>query len=540
MTEPPNRTLTQAAVAAPRLVPEKSNKPVLLDRALATTRARDLLCLGAVVAALAFLWGRGRHVWYWVDEGIAVGIASHPLTQIPELLRLDGSPPLYYALLNVWMSMFGTSEPATHVLSLIFALASVPVAFWAGRSLWSRRAGWMAVALVAVSPFVARYVNETRMYTLLVLLGLASAALFAHVFVFERRRYRPALVGCLTLLLYTHNWAIFFVLGLGAAVLLCAAMQPERAAGRARIVDGAVVLGVAGLLYAPWLPILAYQVTHTGAPFALRPTLQGVRNDLMMLVGGREVVLALGLGSGVAFMDILRRPRDRRAMTVIALATIVAVTVVTAWGISRDNTVWVYRYLAVLVGPVLLVLAMGLSKAGRIGVVALAMVMILTAPIDVKGLHSEKSNAADIARQLGPRLVPGDLVVADFGRVPLLAHYLPEGLTYAETTGPVADPLSSDQRNGTERLRAGAPSATLGPLLDPLEPGRHLLLVCAAGEPPFDATEFLRLIFERCHQALDLVLGDPRFRLDAALPPKAPSDTPVSGYLFTRVGTANA
>jgi mannosyltransferase len=31
----------------------------------------------------------------WMDEGIAVGIASHPLAQIPGVLRLDGSPPLY-------------------------------------------------------------------------------------------------------------------------------------------------------------------------------------------------------------------------------------------------------------------------------------------------------------------------------------------------------------------------------------------------------------------------------------------------------------
>jgi mannosyltransferase len=31
---------------------------------------------------------------YWIDEGIAVGIASHPLGQIPALLQQDGSPPL--------------------------------------------------------------------------------------------------------------------------------------------------------------------------------------------------------------------------------------------------------------------------------------------------------------------------------------------------------------------------------------------------------------------------------------------------------------
>ena len=40
-----------------------------------------------------------------MDEGIAVGISSHSLSAIPGILRYDGSPPLYYLLLHVWMSM---------------------------------------------------------------------------------------------------------------------------------------------------------------------------------------------------------------------------------------------------------------------------------------------------------------------------------------------------------------------------------------------------------------------------------------------------
>jgi transposase InsO family protein len=43
---------------------------------------------------LSFLWGRGRHVWFWLDEGIAAGIASHPLADIAGQLRQDGSPPV--------------------------------------------------------------------------------------------------------------------------------------------------------------------------------------------------------------------------------------------------------------------------------------------------------------------------------------------------------------------------------------------------------------------------------------------------------------
>ncbi len=43
----------------------------------------------------------------WMDEGLSIGIASQPLLDIPHVLRVDGSPPLYYMLLSVWMKATG-------------------------------------------------------------------------------------------------------------------------------------------------------------------------------------------------------------------------------------------------------------------------------------------------------------------------------------------------------------------------------------------------------------------------------------------------
>nr|MDQ3640403.1 glycosyltransferase family 39 protein [Actinomycetota bacterium] len=226
----------------------------------------DVVALLGLVVLLAFLWGRGRHVWFWLDEGISVGISSHRLTMIPELLRQDGSPPLYYLLLHGWMSVLGTSEAATHVLSLLFALATVPTALWAGWSLFGRRAGWMAATLVAISPFLGSYANETRMYTLVALLGLVATATFLHAFVYRRRRHLSAFAVSLTLLLYTHNWALFLTLGAGIALLGCIVLAPREARGRI-LFDGILAFGGAAVMYAPWVPTLAYQLAHTGAPF---------------------------------------------------------------------------------------------------------------------------------------------------------------------------------------------------------------------------------------------------------------------------------
>ena len=61
--------------------------------------------------------------------------------QIPQVLRYDGNPPLYYMLLHVWMRAFGDSVDATHSLSLLFGLLTIPAGGWGGWRLFGRRAG---------------------------------------------------------------------------------------------------------------------------------------------------------------------------------------------------------------------------------------------------------------------------------------------------------------------------------------------------------------------------------------------------------------
>lgn len=86
----------------------------------AVPTAAGLLALAAVSVAVRV---GAMHSGYWTDEAISIGVASHPLHDIPGVLREDGSPPLYYLLLHAWIRLVGTGEPATRSLSLIIALA---------------------------------------------------------------------------------------------------------------------------------------------------------------------------------------------------------------------------------------------------------------------------------------------------------------------------------------------------------------------------------------------------------------------------------
>ena len=317
----PVRVVRVTAVRTPRLERRKcsigTNASRLLERRRACSGDRNgrrrrgrgghdfgmrARSVGALVLLAFFLRTRELGIGFWIDEGLSVGISDRPLGDIPDALRLDGSPPLYYLLLHVWMSVAGTSEEAVRALSVVFGLVAVPVAWWAARTLFGTRSGWMAAVLSATNPFLTQYAQEARMYALTVLLSLIASAAFARMVAFEddRRRWAIGFAVAFAAMLYTHNWALFFGAACGAAwlFLLVRAPAPER---RDLLVNGAIGFGGAVLLYLPWIPITLYQAAHTGAPWAESPTVVG-----LLAVPGRmlgqfaQIAVLLAAGAGLA------------------------------------------------------------------------------------------------------------------------------------------------------------------------------------------------------------------------------------------------
>ena len=422
-------------------------------------RLRIAVPLVLLLGLSAYLRSRTLDASLWIDEGISVGIASHPLGEIPGLLRQDGSPPAYYLLLHAWIEVAGTGETALRAPSLAFALATVPAALWAGRSLFGPRAGWLCALLAAVTPFLTVYAQETRMYALVALLSVLATACFVHVFAYRRRGYLPAFAVLLALLLYTHYWALFFASGL-LATLAALAVAASGAQRKSLLRDGALGFGVPALAFAPWLPSFVFQLEHTGAPWSNPPPLSA-------LLGA----LALGLAAGV--LPLLGEGKERQALRGLALAAALALGA--AWTSAQLEPGWATRYLTMLVGPLLLLTGATLARLRGLGVVAAAALALVWV---VGASPEEKSNVADMSATVAHRLEAGDLVVSTQPeQVPVLAHYLPAGLRYATPLGPVEDPYVMDWRAALPRLERSRPDGALAPLLDSLPNGATILLV---------------------------------------------------------------
>jgi mannosyltransferase len=502
-------TVTEPSV---RSVPEVIDvrEPSWLDRYPTWLTTGGFLIV--LMAASAYIRTRYISGQFWMDEAITTGIASHPLSQIPGLLRHDGSPPLFYMLLHFWIQAFGGSETATHSLSELFGLLTIPVGYWAGASLFGRRAGLMAATLFAFSAWLTEYAMETRMYELMGLLGIVGTAAFIHGFVYRRRKYVILFAVTEALMLYTHAWGIFF--GAGAAVALIPVWLVSE--DRRGLVRDAVLAYLGALvLFLPWLPNFLYQSSHTGAPWAPPPRFGAPVLLSRDLIGGDRITVGLLIATiiGLAPFATRRYRRTPQATTFWALLALPVATLLLAWLASQITPAFVSRYFAPVLAALFLLAAWGCARAGVVGWVAIALSIVFVVHI-TSYTPQYKSDMRDVGGEMAPLLHPGDLVISGQPeQVPLAWYYLPNGLRYASTLGPVNNPTYMNWVLALNRLRNANPQTILPPLLASLRPGQRLLFVRPLTEGAKNwQSAWTALVRRRSAQFGAILFSDPRLK----------------------------
>lgn len=331
----------------------------------------------------------------WLDEALSVNIASRPLLDIPDALRHDGHPPLYYWLLHLWMQVVGSGDWWVRALSGLFGLAALPLAYLAGRrlgrrrgseGLGARRTGLIALALYAVMPYAVRYSTETRMYSLVSALVLGGYLLVDNLLARPRRADRPTpsplgstlgLVAVTAALLYSHYWAIWLLGATGLLALAVAIRAADRDRRRRAILCIAGLVGGA-VLFLPWLPTMLYQSQHTGTPWGkvFRPATILVVS-LMDFTGGgfgelQIVSYVLAFAVAIAVFGALRHRAGREVVELTAAPqprvavelSVLLVTFAIGWAASVvGSSTYASRYAAVVFPLFVLCVAGGLAMA---------------------------------------------------------------------------------------------------------------------------------------------------------------------------------
>jgi 4-amino-4-deoxy-L-arabinose transferase-like glycosyltransferase len=225
-------------------------------------RVSGALPLGIVLFGLLLRVYRLDHLSFWLDEGTSAWMAE--VAPASEWMR-DVHPPLYYALLAVWRT-WSDSDWWLRSLSVLCGTATIPVVYSLGKRLFSDSAGRWSAALLSVLHIHVSYSQETRMYSLLVLL-------FACAFwglVVGAREGRAA--GWITytvsasMLAYSHGLGCMYVLILAGLFPVLAAGSPPWRMWRRWLLANSVV----GLLFGAYVLTYAQQIGDVAGHFWVR------------------------------------------------------------------------------------------------------------------------------------------------------------------------------------------------------------------------------------------------------------------------------
>jgi predicted membrane-bound mannosyltransferase len=112
----------------------------------------------------------------WQNELFSIYWIRHSYTfLVTQGLVTETNPPLHFALLKAWTSLFGTSAVSVRSLSVVGSVACVPLTYVLGRELGSASVGLLGAALLAASPIQIYYADEARGYALLPLRSTSPA-----------------------------------------------------------------------------------------------------------------------------------------------------------------------------------------------------------------------------------------------------------------------------------------------------------------------------------------------------------------------------
>ncbi len=413
-------------------------------------RARpEIIALAAVAVALGIVTRFVTRSSLWLDEALSVNIASAPLGQLVEHLKHDGHPPFYYVVLHGWIGTFGSGDISVRGLSGFFGLLTLPLVWMVGKRKGGPTLGWVAVAVVALSPFAVRYSDEARMYSLVIFLVVIGWLLIDDVIDRGKatlpRFFGIAIVGAL--LLYTHYWSLWLLGAVSLTSLWKIWKAPDRSARRPWI--GLVLaIAVAGVSFVPWLPTMLYQSAHTGTPWAKasRPTAAlaltlvdyGGGDYAEQFLGALLIAMALVLGIFGFAVDRrttvldLRTRREFRGVAWIAFLTFLigcAVSAVAHSAFASRYTAVIFPFIAVIVAAGICCFA---SRWIRFGVLAtVCLVLSIGAVWNVVYNRTQLKEAAAIVSttaksddivvfcpdQLGPagvRLMPSGLTLVSY------------------------------------------------------------------------------------------------------------------------------
>jgi hypothetical protein len=347
------------------------------------------------------------------DEAVAGLISARPLGDLLHTVVLDrGGAPLHFLLAHVALAIDTTPE-SLRWLSLVFALATVPLCYDLTRRLAGQFAGLTAAALAATSQLLLVYGTFGRMYSLFAFASALAADLFVRALERPHRREVLAAAAAALLPLAVHPFGAFLFFAEAAVALWL---------WRGRSLRSALPVFAVALLALPLL-LADLRLSDRYAPEAGQDLDSGTSvgaatvHALGGAAGGRGIAFAVFVLLATA--GVLAVARRRPAVVAFAVLTIavppIALAVASAVGVAGDRLG--PRHLIFMLPLWIALVATGATQVGallpaKMRVAALAAIVAAAAlapsavseprTIPTGSERAVGAPAAWLAKQLGP------------------------------------------------------------------------------------------------------------------------------------------
>lgn len=317
----------------------------------------------ALALALRVLFIGDKSIW--ADEGVSILIARLDWRSfVGVLMQYEANMGLYYVLLRLWV-LLGDSEAIVRSLSLVCAVAAVPVLYLLGTRLFGRAAGLTAALLLALNTFHIEHAQSARGYSLVVLLVALSSVLFVKGVESPSRRPWIAYVLVAALAVYSHFFAALLVLSQWVSVLFFQ--------GRRRVA-GTVASAILGLVVM-LVPLILFlmRVDIGGAEWLRRPGWRAVAGLFAALSGGKALALVYAALTVLALAGL---SAGKKKWPYAFVLTTCFLPIIIALYVSLVRPAFAWRYLIVSLPSLILIAAAGLEQVKPFGVRLGALVFI--------------------------------------------------------------------------------------------------------------------------------------------------------------------
>jgi len=209
----------------------------------------------------------------WLDEAINVTFVKNlnPHSLVFDYAVGDFHPPLYHIMMRGWILLFGTSEIAVRLPSVILGLATVYVVYLVAKKMFDNKTALISATLVATSPLHVYYSQEARMYMLAAFFASLSVYFFVSIIKKETLIYWFGFVVATALMLYS-DYLPYLLLPVYVVFLLIFKNKIQKSTARAFLPAFILIF----VLILPWFLIFPKQLVTGLSAAAASPAWSNV------------------------------------------------------------------------------------------------------------------------------------------------------------------------------------------------------------------------------------------------------------------------